>query len=203
MRRNAALLAACAVIGGCLRLSQPAPQIRDYRLDYPRPAIDGTPLGVVLGVPRLRVAAVYDRESMIYREGEQATGTDFYNRWSANPGSMVADLLARDFAESGLYRAVQRNPSSLPNDYQLSGEIEEIEERADSPTCNAHLRVRVLLVRIASAADPVQLQKTYAEDEPCPCNQPQAFAAAMSQALQRISEQVQRDVHGAIAKSPS
>jgi ABC-type uncharacterized transport system auxiliary subunit len=197
--RQSLLVAACVVAGGCVRLSQPAPAVRDYRLDYPRPAISGTPLGVVLGVPRLRVAAVYDRESMVYREGAQSTGADFYNRWSANPGSMVADMLARDFAESGLYRAVQRNASSLPNDYQLSGEIEEIEERPASPACSAHLRLRVLLVHTGGAADPVQLQRTYEADEPCPCNAPPALAVAMSQALQRVSEQLQRDVYEVIA----
>jgi ABC-type uncharacterized transport system auxiliary subunit len=201
MKRSVVL--ALVVLCGCLRLTQPAPEIRDYRLDYPPPPANGTPLPVILGLPSLRVAAVYDREAIVHREGVHATGTYFYTRWSANPGSMVADLLARDFARSNLYRAVQRGPSLLPADYQVTGIIEEIEEHIESAGCAAHLQLRVLLARTSGASDPVRLTKSYASDEPCACNQPPALAAAMSRALQSISAQLQQDVYDAVAKDNS
>jgi ABC-type uncharacterized transport system auxiliary subunit len=199
MRRGAALLVLSAMLAGCVHLSQPAPQIRDYRLAYDPAAPTGAPLPVILGIPSLRVAAVYDREPIVYRDGEHATGTYFYERWSANPGDMVADLLARDFADSGLYRAVQRGPSLLPIDYQLTGIINEIEERIAGGTCTAHLALRVLLVRVSGNGNPVRLKKDYAGHEPCACNQPRALAAAMSRVLERISAQLQQDVYDAIA----
>jgi ABC-type uncharacterized transport system auxiliary subunit len=202
MRRAAERLAICTLLvicSGCVHLSQPAPVIRDYRLAYTPPSISATALPVIIGVPALRVAAVYDRAPIVYREGEHATGTYFYSRWSANPGSMVADLLARDFAESGLYRAVQRGLTLLPIDYQLNGEIEEIEQRVTAEGCSAHLRLRLLLVHASGNTDAVRLRKTYSGDEPCRCDA-DAVAAAMSRLLERISAELQHDTHEAIAQ---
>ena len=107
---------------GCVRLSQPAPQFREYRLDYPPPPHDeGTPLPVVLRVAALRVAAIYDRDAIVYRNDSYSTATSIYTRWSANPGNMLADLLSRDLTASGRYRAIQQPPALLASDVQLSG----------------------------------------------------------------------------------
>ena len=200
MRRYTSLLL-FGWLYGCVKLAQPAPTISDYRLDYRPPSAVGTPLPVTLGVPSLRVGAVYDRDVIVYRDGDHATGTYYYSRWSANPGDMIADLLARDFADSGLYRAVQRGPSLLPVDYQLTGTIEEIEERVGGSGCAAHLTLRVLLVHATGSGDPVRLKKAYSGDESCACNQPRAFAAAMSRTLLRISAELQQDTYDAVAKN--
>ena len=198
-RYRSLLLLVC--LCGCVKLAQPAPTISDYRLDYRPPSAQGTPLSVTLSVPSLRVGAVYDRDVIVYRDGDHVTGTYYYSRWSANPGDMIADLLVRDFAESGLYRAVQRGASLLPVDYQLTGTIEEIEERVGNSGCAAHLALRVLLVHTTGTGDPVRLKKMYSGDESCACNQPRALAAAMSHTLLRISAELQQDTYDAVAKT--
>ncbi len=200
MRRAALVLALVGTVSGCVRLHVPAPVIRDYALDYAPPRIGGTPLPVVVRVAPLAVAAIYDREPIVYRDGTYTTGTYFDSRWSANPGSMLADLLARDFSDSGLYRAVERAPSVVSGDYQVGGEIEQIEERANGNGCAASLRLRMLVVRLQQGAgDPILLQRTYEGNEPCPCNQPNELVAAMSRGLATMSAQLQHDVHEALA----
>ncbi len=197
--RVAGVIAILVLVSGCVRLSQPAPEIRAYRLDYAPPAVAGNALPVTVRVLPFNVAAIYDREPMAYRDDAYTTGVDFYNRWSTNPGHMVADLLARDFASSGLYGAVQQAPSLLPSDYLLNGEIEEIEERARGASCDAHLRLRILLVRTRGTGDPVMLRSAYAADEPCVCADSLALAGAMSRSLERVSTQLQQEVYAAIA----
>jgi ABC-type uncharacterized transport system auxiliary subunit len=195
----AAWLAAVG-LAGCVTLSQPAPQVRDFRLDYEPPAAGTTPLDATIRVPPLGVVAVYDRQAIAYRDDTYASGTYLYDRWAANPGRMIADLLARDLAASGQYRAVQQGPSMLPSDYQLNGQVEEIEERVKDGACVASLRLRLLLVRSrATDRDPVVLRAAYAEEEPCACNSATALVGAMSRALQRLSRQVQQDIYAAIA----
>src|SRR6185436_4569965 len=102
------------------------------------------PLPFVLRVPPMEVAATYDRDPIVYREGEYDIGSYFYYRWSSNPGNMVADLLARDMAASGLYRDVQTAVSVTSPDYQVKGTVEEIEETVGA-TCAAHLGERITL----------------------------------------------------------
>ena len=202
-RRRAPALVLLPLLG-CVHLSQPAPRTRDYRLDYPPPQIDGATLPVVLRMAPLRVAAVYDRDAMVYRDDTYSTAASFYNRWSANPGNMLADLLARDLAASGKYRAIQQPPAALANDFQLSGEVEEFEERRRDDGCAAHARLRILLAQVGiTSSDPVRLRTTYSEDEPCICADPRALAAAMSRAVQRLSTQLQQDVYGALAATPA
>src|SRR5262249_44771805 len=124
--RLAPLLLFSAAFAGCVRFGQPAPHLRDFRLAYPPPPIGGAPLPATIRVSSLRVATIYDRLAIVHRENDYETIPSYYDRWSANPGSLVADLLARDLVDSGLYRAVERGPTLVPADYQLSGEILEI-----------------------------------------------------------------------------
>jgi ABC-type uncharacterized transport system auxiliary subunit len=200
MRRDRWFLPLLAVLGGCMHLGVRSPQVRQYRIDYTPPTLSVTPLPVTVEVGLFSVAAAYDREAIVYRESTYSTGAYFDARWSANPGNLVADLLARDLAASGLFRAVQRVPAMVPSDYQVGGEIQEIEERATGTGCAAHLQLQVLLVRSRAAKGrSVLLQRTYTGDEAAPCNAPEQLVAAMSRALAGISAQFERDVYGAIA----
>ena len=193
-----------AVTAGCVKLSQPAPAVRDYRLSYAPPTVTGDALPVTLGFGPLAIGAIYDRQSILYREDSYSTGTYLRSRWAVNPAAMVADLLVRDFSGSGAYGAVSQGLSLAPRDYQLGGEIEEIEEIETGDGCAAHLRLRMSLVRLRGAAgQPVLLNASYAADESCACGDARALARAMSEALQQISTQLQRDVHAAIEKDRS
>jgi ABC-type uncharacterized transport system auxiliary subunit len=197
-------LAALAGAAGCFSLKVPPPEIHEYRLDYPPPHISGQALPVIIRVAQFEAAAGYGRPAIIYREGEYATGAHFYERWMTDPASMIADLLTRDLTASGLYRAVQQGVSTLPSDYSLSGEVEEIEQRLTKSGCLAHLRLSVLLARPhARDASRVAFQKTYSADEPCSGDDPSQFAAAMSHALEVISTDLQRDTYNAISQNRS
>jgi ABC-type uncharacterized transport system auxiliary subunit len=203
MKNRARLLltsfAVAVSLASCVTISQPSPKIRDYRLDYTAERIEGEPLPVVLTIPTLAVASAYDRESIVYREDSVSIGRYFYHRWTSNPGALIADLLERDFARSGLYTAVQSGRSPLRADYQLLGTVEEIEERMVERSCVAHLAVRFELLRVAAdTRSPVVLQRAYSEDEPASCNDPRALSEAMSLAMARVAGALQRDVHAAM-----
>ena len=198
--RGAALLLLGGLVAGCFHLSQPSPNIREYRLAYAPPAITDQPLPVTLRIAPLGVAAMYDRQSIVYGDDAYSGGSYYYARWSTNPSAMLTDLLARDFVDSHLYTAVQQGPSVLANDYQLGGEIEEIQEHMQASGCTARLRVRALLVRLRAAAVPVLLQASFGAEEPCACNDVRALAEAMSKAMEQVSAQLQQSVYAAIAK---
>lgn len=193
------LIASFAVASGCITVAQPSPQIDDYRLDYPAPTLEAEAVPVVLSIPTMSVSAAYDREAIVYREDGYSIGRYFYHRWTSNPGSLIADLLERDFARSGHFRAVQSGRSPLRPDYQLLGIVEEIEERSADQGCIAHLALRFQLLRVAAGeGSPVVLQKAYAEDEPSACGEPHKLTEAMSHAMARIAAALQRDVYDAI-----
>jgi len=203
MRSRAALvLVALLAIPACGTFKVPAPRIHEYRLEYEPPPVEGEPLSAVLRVAPFGTAAVYDRTGIVYREDDYSTGAYFYERWMAHPATMIADLVARDLAASGIYRAVEQGASTLPTDYNLSAEIEEIEERCDGAECRAHLRLRVLLDRTrARRKSRVAFQQVYDVEEPCSAATAHELVAAMSRAMRSVSRDIQKDIHQAIVRT--
>jgi ABC-type uncharacterized transport system auxiliary subunit len=192
--------AAILLLGGCFPSGRPM-AIREYSLEYTPPPVSGHRLPVSVRVTPFSVRSVYDRQLMVYRDDEYSTGTYFDARWSANPGAMLGDLLARDLAASGLYRGVLHGPASIPGDYHLGGEIEAIDERTTADGCAAQLEVRVLLVRArGTSREAVVLQESFGTAQACRCGNAQAMAAAMSAAAATVSGQVQAAVYTAIAR---
>jgi ABC-type uncharacterized transport system auxiliary subunit len=200
MKRRLAVLVATVLASGCFRFSQPAPELHEYRLDYPAPQLSMAPLPVVLSIAPLTVTAAYDRETIVFRTDPYSFGRYFYHRWATNPGLMISDLLARDFTQSGLLRGVQQGPTPVGSDYRLSGIVEEIEHRIGKDGCEAQLDVRLLLVRLRRAGtEPILLQQRFAGTEPCSCADPGEVAAAMSRVMERLAEELLREVHRLIS----
>jgi ABC-type uncharacterized transport system auxiliary subunit len=187
-------------LAGCFSLKQPPLKIEQFRLEYAAEAPQGMPLPLILRVPSMEVAATYDRDPIVYREGDYSIGSYFYFRWASNPGNMIADLLARDLAASGLYRDVQTAVSMVSPDFQVKGTVEEIEELVASHDCSARLRLRITLAAARGPhAQRVRFSKLYAEGETCRCDDPASVAESMSRAMARISAAIQADVYSSLA----
>lgn len=195
--RRLALLTVALTVSACSAFSGGPPAARTYRLVYPAPAPEAAaPLGVVRVGP-FGIAQAYDRLDFLYRDGVYEIGVDNYNAWIAAPAGMLADLLARDLMAAGLATAVLQSASALPADYELSGRIEELEERATGG-CTAHLRLRALLVRVQEKGPrQVVFEAVFESDQPCTAGDPASFAEAMSRAAETVSAQVRARMAGA------
>lgn len=198
MYRTAIL--ALAVLTGCgFATSRAAPPVQTYQLSYPVPTPASAPAPVTLRVVPFGVAAPYDRVNFVYSRGAYEIGIDSYHRWVVAPGSMLSDLLARDLAAATLVRAVLQAPSALPSDYEVNGQVETFEEN-DSGGCSAHLRLRILLVRVPpSGPRTVIADDIFEAEEPCRSGDPASFAAAMSRAAERASERIRAQIGSAMA----
>lgn len=198
--RMACLAIVLTFAGGCVRLNQPAPIARSFRLGYAIPDTARSELPYVLQILSFTVSAAYDSQAMLYRDGEHRIGRFLHDRWVANPGNLIADALARDFAEDGGFRVVQTSRAPLVSDYKLSGEIEEFEEQIEAGRCYANLRLRILVVSLrASHSEPVALRRSYADRQESQCGDGASLAAAMSTTMNRISGAIRDDVHQAVA----
>jgi len=196
----AAGMLALTCASACVQLNQPAPAVRDYTLTYPAPHAGSTSLPAVLQIPPFAVSAAYDSHGMMYRQNDLRVGRYPHDRWAANPGNLVADVLARDFAEEGIFRAVQHARAPLTSDYRLAGEVEAIEEIVAADGCSANIELRVLLVNVrGTATDSVLLRRGYSVQERCACDDAPALARALSIALERLSAELRGDVHAAVA----
>jgi uncharacterized lipoprotein YmbA len=188
------LLASCSVV-------RSTPAVRTYRLDYPPPAPDPSPEAApTLRIVPFGIASLYDRQGFVYRDGRYDIGVDSYNRWLTAPAGMITDLIARDLAATRQFSAVLQGASSLAASYELNATIEELEERPDGG-CSAHLRLRVLFVKLPDKGRRrVVFEDVLSADDPCTHGDPESFVAAMSRAVQRVSEQLQGQMRAATAR---
>ncbi|MGH7786380.1 MAG: ABC-type transport auxiliary lipoprotein family protein [Candidatus Binatia bacterium] len=185
------------MLGGCAAL-QPAPAQRVFVLEYPPPPVAARRIDAVLRVVPFGSDAVYDRQGFVYREGPYEIAIDSYNLWVAAPASLITDLVARDLAAAGRFTAVLSAPSALAAQYELSAQVEVFEERAED-SCSARAGLRALLIQSpARAARRVVFEETFTAAEPCDGSGADAFAAAMSRAVQRVSMALEERI-GAVA----
>lgn len=188
------------LLAGCAAM-RPPPEMRTYRLAYPPPeASAAPPLPVTVRVMPFGIAAAYDSLAFIYRSSAYDVGTDPYDRWVANPASMIADLVARDMAASRTVRAVLQAASAVPYDYELSGQIETLEERDEGGSCSAMLRVRIALAAVPQRGPrTVAMQDIFTAETPCSQASADGYAEAMSRAVQQVSDAIRATVLEAIA----
>jgi len=193
--------AACALLlfAGCAAVRS-VPAVRSYRLAYPPPEpARAVPLPVTIRVIPFGIAAAFDQPSFVYRTGPYDVGVDYYNRWVASPASMITDLIARDLVAARDFVAVLQEPSAMPTDYELNGQIGGLEERDEGGTCTAHLSLRAVLVRVPRREPrTVVMQDEFSADESCQRGSPEAFVAAMSRAAQQVSEHLRTAILTAI-----
>jgi len=203
MRRLAALALLLPLLAACGAALRSRPPDRTYRMAYAPPAPDGSTVPATLRVVPFGIAADYDRQGFVYREGTYDVGVDHYNRWIAAPSAMITDLVARDLSAAGAFQAVLQGPSALPAIYELSGWIETLEEREESG-CTAHVRLRALFVRVPERGPrQVLFEDSLTGDEPCTPGDAPSVAEAMSRAVQHISDDLRARLVAAALNTPA
>lgn len=189
--------------GGCLGLGKPAYQIDHYVLEYDAPRISNLePLSAVVRLERFSVAAPYNTNRIVYRESAYKRETYNYHQWRANPGDLVTHFLARDFRESGLFRAVLPHDSRFSASCVLEGAVEAFYERDREEAWDAVLGLSITLIadEEPDVSRRVLFQGDYQEVEPCARKNPTALSEAMSRAMRRASERILADVYKVLSE---
>lgn len=190
-------LVAALIIAGC---GKPPALINKYVLHYSPPVVAQlTPLDAGLQVKLFAVNEAINRTEMVYMENPYRTGAYWYNRWRANPGSLVTDYLTRDLRDSGLFQAVFPYDLSGPARFSLEGGVVEFQENDTPGFWHAALTLNLTLLDTDkdNIADRVMFQRRYETREPMLTKTPQGLAEAMSRAMQKLSQQIIDDVYRA------
>ncbi|MDA8165790.1 MAG: ABC-type transport auxiliary lipoprotein family protein [Desulfobacteraceae bacterium] len=193
------------LLPACINLKQPYREVHYYTLEYPPPRFpDLKPLPVILRVEPFTVSPEYDTDRIVFRNEAYARNTYAYHRWRARPNKLVRDFLARDLRRSGLFLAVFTGENVGQSDYALEGSVEDLLEWDQKAQWLAVLTVDVTLLasREEDITRRIIFQKTFSARQPAARKDPQAIAAAMSQAMASVSGEIIRAVHAAIAAAP-
>lgn len=124
-RTAVGLLAALAVAacGGSI------PKTQYYIVRIPPPPHSGDPkTPYVLGVERLRAPQMLHDDRIMYYESPTELNYYEYQRWSADPPTMLSELAVQYLDSLGVFAEVHLLPIRQPVDYVLRGRVFNFEE---------------------------------------------------------------------------
>lgn len=201
-RFGSTILLCFLLLQGCLSTGGTVRPIEYYVLEYASPAPRGAHVDASLKVDRFSASRFYDSTAMVYSPESYKVASYNYHRWRASPGDMVSDYLARDFENSGLFRAVFSYHQPEAARFAVSGTVHEFAEKKENGAWKARLALRVTLLDRSRAAvtEQVVMQKDYRVSQGLAGESPEAFAAGMSAALAEGSAEIIADVNSAISR---
>lgn len=173
------LAVALAACGGKL------PQTHFYQLADPGRDVEPGP-GVPLAIETLVTDSAYDDDRMVYRITPYRLDYYNYHRWSAAPGTLVANYLERAFESSGRFGAVTRDDDTGEAPVVLGGRVLAIEE-VDVSKDRWVARIVLELTLTDTSSGEVLWTEQFEETEPMPRQHPEGLARALSVALERIA----------------
>ncbi|MBW1743271.1 MAG: membrane integrity-associated transporter subunit PqiC [Deltaproteobacteria bacterium] len=188
----------CLTLGACLSLKQPRTKVDFYTLEYDPPPLEKTePLPVIIRLQRFGVAPTYNTNRLIYRDDSFEREAYLYHKWRANPGDLVSYFIGRDLRQSGLFKGVLAYDSQSPASFMLEGFVDEFLEWDEGNVWHAVLTISITLMvdNEPDISKRILFQKTYHAKEPSSKKHPQELAAAMSQAMSKISREVTMDIY--------
>jgi ABC-type uncharacterized transport system auxiliary subunit len=140
---GAALVAACAG-AACSSV----PENRYFTLSYTLlPQMSATPLPVSIRMRPFDIAPAYDQERLVYRYSPYEFQYYNYMLWAVKPQKMLSDLFLKQVAHAGRFAAVAAEFGDLRPEYELTGEVEAIEELDSGDQWFAHLAITLRLSR--------------------------------------------------------
>jgi len=130
------------------------PQRYYYTLSYPEIEEDNGQIPPALHKGRLRVkrftiGEAYNRPQLVYRQSPYEFQYYGYRYWAAKPQKMLRDIFHEHLKKIGLFEGVEQDYGDTKFDYELSGEIDAIEEFDAGNDWYAHLAMNIELTRLS------------------------------------------------------
>jgi ABC-type uncharacterized transport system auxiliary subunit len=174
MTRATLLVLAAVALAGC-SLGRSLPTIHYYTLAITDPP--PTHLDAPVRVGAITSDQAYATERIAFRSSPYQLDYYTYHRWAADPRSLVQTVVRDYFERAGA-------AGGLP--FEVEGNLRRLEE-VDEP--GGWRGAFALDVRVARGGR-IILERAFSETEPAASRRPEAVAAALSRALQRILDQV-------------
>jgi ABC-type uncharacterized transport system auxiliary subunit len=173
-----------------------------YELNYlpstHRARISPTPYPCTVRVADFSIEQAYNRPEIVYRQSPFQLQYYYYRVWAVKPDRMVTDLVYKHLIMSGLVANVIRRYDEAPRpDYDLTGNLEAIEEYDSGELWFAHLALTINLVRMADGSSVYtrrfDLRKRVYQ------HTPEYVIREMSSLMEYIMTQVIHDLDGKFA----
>jgi cholesterol transport system auxiliary component len=181
--------AGCCVLAlfaaGCVA-RVPAPERRTFALET-AVAVEAreTPLAGTALVRRARVGPRYEATAFVYRRGEFAWESDYYNGFLIAPAAQLTECVRETLASSGLFRHVTAGSSPTAADLEIETVVNSLYgDWSDLDRPRAVLELELFAIDPAGDLPAIRLHRRYRQEVDSGEPTASALAAAWSRALQ-------------------
>lgn len=192
-------LTALLIFTGCITVNVPlgggdlAPSFQ-WQLRWDAPIETGNQIFTnALRIKDFDASGSYQLSGMVVRHDDGSISESSSNRWVTRPGTMLGEMLSRDFQATGNYPSVFRIATSVDNLLTVEGYIREFgATQVDSITWIAVLDVDVTLM--GNRGSEVLLQRNYRYERSMPETGFKTLSEQMSVIGALWSEAVMTDI---------
>ena len=176
-----------------------------YTLDYvpspPPERIQHGPFQLTLRLHEPTIAEAYRRSQIVYRESSYQLLFYSYHLWAVDPERMVGDLLFKHLSAARLFDNVTRSVESHPPDYELTCDIQAIEEFDGAQAWYAHLAVEYQLIEQKSGQ--VIWKKLYDLRKAVPQKEPVYVVRELSALLETMNNSLIQELESRLSANHS
>ncbi|HUI92746.1 MAG TPA: ABC-type transport auxiliary lipoprotein family protein [Chitinivibrionales bacterium] len=151
---HARVLWSIAVLLAVIACCGTIPVKQYYVLNYVPSVLTGrllaSPYPFTLRLKEFSIEDAYNRPQIVYRQSPFELRYYFYKIWAVKPNRMITDLVQKHLNAINLVsHIIRRFDEGFKADYELSGNIEAIEEYDSDQLWFAHLALRLTLSRMS------------------------------------------------------
>lgn len=184
-------------IPSCLNTQSIYPEKRYYLLEISQTTPDNKqPKNGILRIAKIRMSPPYTGKGFIYKKSNITYDTDFYNEFLISPDDMLAELIRKWMAASGLFERVTCSPGHFKENYILEGAVTTMHgDYSNSNNPIAVLCMQFFLIKDNGLNYKLIFQKNYARQEVIDKHNTQSLVQGWNKALKNIMIDFQSEIN--------
>lgn len=193
------LLAIAVLLTGCgINISRDLPDRKYYALEVNR----GGPVnqaieGAVLKVAGVRVSPRYKGRELVYRRGQLAWESDFYNQWFVLPAHMLTAQVREWLRASALFEYVPETGSHIEATHILESNVVSLYgDFREKP--EAVIEMQFFVIREEAGRTGIVFKKDYSRNVPMSKASAEALVAGWNRGLEEILAALEEDLKNGV-----
>lgn len=190
MRNAAAVVAAIALLAGCMSFQDVPP--REYYVldDMAKAGAFGraAPAGRVLLVNAASASPFYDTQNLVFSRAPGQRAYYQFAGWTERPARRINQLLMRRLEARGNFKSVAATTAGVKGDFVLSTRLEEFYHDTGANPGSVRIEVSAEIVDYAGRA--IVGQRRFAQSVPAAGENAQAAVSAFNQATTALLDEL-------------
>jgi len=196
-------------MSSCISFREEYPEIHYYRLEQQGGNLQNIGAGTIEGTLQIRnfsVSEGIDNDHFLGIWEDNKVQVYYYHRWIANAADLVTDFIVTRYNDLRVFTGGVVKPASiLVPDYILEGQLIDMvahNSNGSKATNYVYIAVRISLVKKVplSTDKTILINKVFTVKSPRKNNSVETIAAAFSEAVSQISDQMLLEIQNAISK---